>query len=264
MLAFALEPPAKGHQPEIADTAQLIRLIGHSAFASAVLTQFGVSLGASHCSILCVDAAHRSCSIDAASFEGQGAQMAGAAYVGQGFYSHDRAFADPRLPGVPGLLFVQTRDDVPSAEHRRLCYDNLDIAERCSVVARLTDGATVSANFYRCASRGRFTDLDFGSANANAPLLLAALAKHHELLSVRLLRPADADSGRCDAVALLTSRERDVAQMCARGCSAKEIARELGIAVTTVNTLKQRAYQRLGVRRQSELIALLSGTRHYS
>jgi DNA-binding CsgD family transcriptional regulator len=264
MSAFALELSAKEQQSEVVDTAQLIRLIGHSAFASAVLKQFGVTIGAAHCSIVGLDAASRSCSIDAASFEGKGAQMAGAAYVGQGFFSQDRVFAHPRLPSVPGLLYVQSRDDVPSAEYRRLCYDDLDIAERCSVVARLADGATVSANFYRCASLGRFTGENFRSANAQAPLLLAALAKHYEFLSAKSQGANSADSGGRNAVSLLTSRERDVAEMCARGCSAKEIARQLGIAVTTVNTLKQRAYQRLGVHRQSELIALLSGTRHYS
>ncbi|WP_434106194.1 response regulator transcription factor [Paraburkholderia caffeinilytica] len=260
MLTFALDPSVREVRPEVVDPARLIQLIGDPAFAGAVLHQFGATLEASHCSILTLDADSQTCRIEAASFEGEGARRAGAAYVGQGFFTHDKALADPRLPNVLGLLYVLTRDDVLSAEHRRLCYDELDIRERCSIVARLPDGATVSANFYRCSSRGRFSDRDFNSANAQSPLLLAALAKHHQFVTANSQRPAPV----AEPVSLLTSREREVVERCARGSSAKEIARHLGIAVTTVNTLKQRAYQRLGVRRQSELIALLSGTRHYS
>ena len=65
----------------------------------------------------------------------------------------------------------------------------------------------------------------------------------------RLRRTVDA--ARLD---LLTAREREVLDHAARGLHAKEIARELGISVRTVEVHKTRVMAKLGVRNVAELV----------
>jgi RNA polymerase sigma factor (sigma-70 family) len=64
------------------------------------------------------------------------------------------------------------------------------------------------------------------------------------------------ESGR---LALLTAREREVLDHAARGLHAKEIARELGISVRTVEVHKTRLMAKLGVRNIAELVRFALG-----
>lgn len=57
---------------------------------------------------------------------------------------------------------------------------------------------------------------------------------------------------------LLTAREHEVARAAARGATSKEIALDLGVSRRTVDNLLQRAFDKLGVRRRSELPDALS------
>jgi DNA-binding NarL/FixJ family response regulator len=54
----------------------------------------------------------------------------------------------------------------------------------------------------------------------------------------------------------LTPREREVAVLAAQGLSNKEIAKTLGISVKTVKAHLSLVFQKLGVRRRSELAYL--------
>mgnify|MGYP000432101129 FL=1 len=59
--------------------------------------------------------------------------------------------------------------------------------------------------------------------------------------------------------AVLTPRER---QVCARtliGRTARDIGQELGLGTGTVLTYRQRAYQKLGLSRASDLLAAVMG-----
>ena len=53
----------------------------------------------------------------------------------------------------------------------------------------------------------------------------------------------------------LTTREREVLQLIAGGCTSKEIARTLGVSAHTVESHKQRVFRRLGVQNQAQAIA---------
>ena len=58
----------------------------------------------------------------------------------------------------------------------------------------------------------------------------------------------------------LGPREQQVLEKLVNGLSQKEIATELGIGVSTVNTYMQRIYEKLHVRTRREIIALHKGT----
>jgi DNA-binding CsgD family transcriptional regulator len=52
----------------------------------------------------------------------------------------------------------------------------------------------------------------------------------------------------------LSLREREVIGQLMAGRTAKEAAREIGIELTTVRTHQYRAFRRLGIRSQKELL----------
>lgn len=60
---------------------------------------------------------------------------------------------------------------------------------------------------------------------------------------------------KCSAMEPLSDRERSVLELLAAGHLYKEIADELGIAVTTVNTYIRRIYEKLHVRSRAQAVA---------
>jgi DNA-binding NarL/FixJ family response regulator len=57
-----------------------------------------------------------------------------------------------------------------------------------------------------------------------------------------------------DGTAALTGRERDVLVRIAEGWTDTEIAEDLGVSETTVNTHTRRLYKRLGVRGRAQAV----------
>lgn len=63
---------------------------------------------------------------------------------------------------------------------------------------------------------------------------------------------------RSPAAGALSARERHVVDALANGSTQLEVAKILGIAASTVSTLAQRAYRKLGVRNRAELVRALA------
>ena len=55
----------------------------------------------------------------------------------------------------------------------------------------------------------------------------------------------------------ITPRETDVCDCIARGLTTEGVALELGISVSSVKTLRTRAYRKLNIGSKSELFAML-------
>ena len=69
-----------------------------------------------------------------------------------------------------------------------------------------------------------------------------------------LARKADAAEQAAKAADMTTAREREILELLARGLSAREVARELGISERTVNTHVGHIYRRLGVTNRVEAV----------
>jgi DNA-binding CsgD family transcriptional regulator len=80
------------------------------------------------------------------------------------------------------------------------------------------------------------------------------LGSHEKPVAGVLGAPA---AGRRTTV--LSTREREVAEMLARGQSCPEISSALDVSVNTVRTITKRLYAKLGVRRRAELVHWLRG-----
>jgi len=173
----------------------------------------------------------------------------------------DRTLRDERAPTLR-VCHITAREVPP--EHRAKVYEAHGVVERISVVEddeAAGDGSLFAVNFYRHLSQRPLSDAqlaDFGSAGR----LLMALARKHVTLTQQL-PPSAGDAAaalrarlvsRCPA---LTAREVEVCLRLLRGMTQEGIAADLGLAVPTVKTYRNRAFGRLGIHFRSELFALM-------
>ncbi len=233
-----------------ADTSwpALVSQIGRSGFWPAMLDVCQGLAGASAVSLLQWAPGSTPVLLAAASRHGDAARVAGQRYLAQQHHRLDRQLMAPApAPGQIGLCQQQAAQ-LPSAQWRHDCYEAVGLASRVSLL--MTDGHSgcTMLNAYRPADAG----VDDGQA-------LAALGGQAALLAAALQRHLDLTAGApADPLAGLSQRERQVVDTILAGHSAKQAGRTLGLSPTSVATYRQRAFAKLGVRRQVELFGLLS------
>jgi DNA-binding CsgD family transcriptional regulator len=177
----------------------------------------------------------------------------------------DRSFAQTsNASDHAPLLCHLTADEVPE-EHRKKVYEAHGVAERVSVAQTQDDGGVFAINFYRHGHQRAFSDAALDSFNALAPALLALVHKHMAMSPPYGALAANASAhdmetrlrSLCPA---LTGRERAVCVRLLQGMTQDGIASDLGIALPTVKTYRNRAFARLGIHFRNELFArVLSG-----
>ena len=118
------------------------------------------------------------------------------------------------------------------------------------------------ANFYRFAATGRFQDRDVAVLGELADLVAALVRMHdgrHRLAEA--LRQDSALASAARLIALLsdrlTAREQEVLAALLMGTSSEGIGKALGVKPTSVATYRKRAYARLGISSQNELMRIL-------
>ncbi|WP_432445574.1 helix-turn-helix transcriptional regulator [Variovorax paradoxus] len=151
-----------------------------------------------------------------------------------------------------------TAPEVPT-EHRAKVYDAHGVMERVSVVeeepAACEGDALFAVNFYRHTHQRPLSDAQLADFGVAGRLLMALARKHIALtradaaneLGARLLT-------RCPA---LTAQELNVCLRLLRGMTQEGIASDMGLALPTVKTYRNRAFNRLGIHFRSELFALM-------
>ena len=231
-----------------ADTAwpMLVGQIGRSGFCAGLLDVCQALAGASAVSLLHWPAGSAPRLLGAASHQPDAARLAGQRYLAHQHHRLDHQLHTPGLaPRQIGLCHQQAAQ-LPSARWREDCYATVGLASRLSLLLPGDGGCTV-LNAYRPA------DCDVGEAQA-----LQALDRHAALLAALLRRHLELADAHADPLAMLSARERQVVDAILAGHSAKQAGRALGLSPTSVATYRQRAFAKLGVRRQVELFGLLS------
>ncbi|MCA0420857.1 MAG: helix-turn-helix transcriptional regulator [Proteobacteria bacterium] len=135
--------------------------------------------------------------------------------------------------------------DIESSAYRSECYLSVGLSERFSLLQRREAG-TLRLSIYR-RRKESFSESEIDNLVESAPLLMAALWRHYEVT-----KPA---GGR--GAPGLSKRERDVCALVAAGLTSEGIALELGVGINTVLTYRKRAYARLGISSQNELMRIL-------
>ena len=163
---------------------------------------------------------------------------------------HDEEFGDVAFSTLP--------DDISDGSYRRDCYTSVRLRDRFTVM-RKRDGETIRMNFYRGARSGRFEAAAIECIMNSSDLLISLLTKHAAQTApesdklapklcqdrLRLLEPT------------MPRRETEVCAAITLGMTSEAIALELGISVNTVLTYRKRAYARLGISCQNELLRLV-------
>ena len=146
--------------------------------------------------------------------------------------------------------------EINEKSYRRDCYSNLDLVDRFSILRKCNHTMT-RLNLYRSRSSGRFSDAQIGTIIDASNILFALVTKHHDLGQHQ--EPATEAARRRLLLAepALTPRELDVCVGIICGQTSEAIALSLGLSINTVLTYRKRAYSRLGISTQNELVRLL-------
>ena len=144
----------------------------------------------------------------------------------------------------------------------------LNIHERLSVVTRKKDRALLSF-FLRSEKDGPVTEVQLLKYRELLPVAHELIMLRHSIVGSKAFqfKPGTNASSLKERGILsfeaLSKRETQVCDCIIQGQTAAGIALELGIAVTTVNTLKRRAYAKLKITSANQLAAVIinDGTR---
>ena len=147
-------------------------------------------------------------------------------------------------------------DDIDHASYRQYCYGAVNIDNRMTIM-RSVGGRTVRLNFYRGRESGASDD-GIETVVAAGETLIALLARHDSWSAAQRYGREFAYLERLKYVCpSLPKRELEVCALIMRGYSSEAIALQLGIAFNTVLTFRRRAYARLRISSQNELMRLI-------
>lgn len=145
-----------------------------------------------------------------------------------------------------------TPGDVSAPAWRRTVYARMQIEDRLTLVYSAAPGAVFGLNLYRTRRHGPFNAAEIERVRSVAPLVrqvhgsfLAASGFATPVLALRLERVSKLLRER---IPELSPREGEVCARIALGMSADGIAADLRVSVSSVTTLRKRAYAKLRLR----------------
>lgn len=237
----------------------LMRAIGAEDFAAQLMAALGMTLPTSHCTVFSLRGDGRVDAISAASSIGEVATLTTADYMRMGFDKKDvnMVWLSKRKVGGFIKLWIahQMAEQVADEEYRLMCYGQVGIRERLSLLLLSPQGVRVAVNLYRNLSFENFSDDDFSWLKQNAALIGSAVERHMHL--AKRERPAQQMSP--DVVSRLSGRERQLFSLVMSGLTTKAAALSMGVSETTALTYRYRVFRRFGVRSLRELMALSIG-----
>lgn len=166
-----------------------------------------------------------------------------------------------------GVLIRASGDDIRNAPFRQGCYSASTwektgnrMIDRVSIVKRQR-GRYVKLSFHRAEWAGLFSDREIGNIVEVADLLTALVARHDAALPATGAGTRSDHARYVEAVHAvcpqLTEREAEICARIALGISSEGMALDLDISINTVRTYRKRAYTRLNISSQNELMKLV-------
>jgi DNA-binding CsgD family transcriptional regulator len=235
--------------------AQLIEGVGDERFSARLFKATHDSIGCMHINAFAFDQKNR----PALMFAENAGQTTVARQVGERYvqrYWKLDPLRNCRLVGLPGQHIIEiTADDISYADYRHDCYTAPNVRARITV-CEVRPYGMIRLNFYH--------DADFQPAEKSAiansvnllmPLLWRHGRKHFEPL--RRWRESNFESLLGQIAPSLSQREREVCALMAAGLTSERIALKLGVTLNTVLTYRKRAYFRLQISSQNDLLRLL-------
>ncbi|MFM0662918.1 helix-turn-helix transcriptional regulator [Paraburkholderia sediminicola] len=236
--------------------AQLIEEVGDEHFSSRLFQAAFDAIGCVHLSAFAFDPQNRPSLIFA---ENAGpialAREIGRLYVEQYWRMdplRDVCFTELMAIG-PHLAQIGT-DDIRYPDYRHDCYTVANLNARLSICEARTCG-TIRLNFYREAD---FLPAEKSAVADAVGMLMPLLWRHGRDHFAAPRRPGPDFEARLTHLAPnLPRREREVCALIVTGVTSEGIALTLGVSLNTVLTYRKRAYSRLRISSQNELLRLL-------
>lgn len=247
--------------------AQVIDRLGQAGFGAALLDWLHPLLRPAHVTAFRYDSdAQARVVVTASAGGGPAALQSARIYAGSGLARLDRlrtlipARGDA-VEQVPAIVRLR-RDEIADAAYGEQLWDRVGLVDRLSTLA-LTQGQWSALNLYRDTTDGPFGDGDLAHFAALSSLLVALLGRHLAALQpdahdgpAHRLSPEAARTLLGRLPARLSGREREVCALALAGMTRDGIALTLGIAPSSVATLRRRAYDKLAIHSVGELFAL--------
>lgn len=152
---------------------------------------------------------------------------------------------DKKCEGVAALHVM--RDDIPDNAWKRDIYERENLPDRLSFLFAPSPEHRLAVNLYRSAQRGHFTPCELETLLPIGSLIAQVFKSR--LVSSKAFSAATTSEQFEDALharaPLLSAREKAVCARIATGMSVDGIAVDLGVAPSTVMTLRKRAYAKL-------------------
>ena len=240
----------------------LVDAVGRPEFSSALFRLAHKAIGCEHVTAFSLDGSH-SPRVVLAENTGEGRVASAIAQK----YTTRYWRLDPanRVFGLVGAAhdFWGMRiaaSDITDSVYRNHCYKAVGLDHRLSI-SQVRKGRTYRLNFYR--GRGQPFSSEAAARIFNGADMLMALIRRHDAgseVSQGLTKETFMQRLRTIAPRL-PIRELEVTALIAHGLSSQGIALELQISINTVLTYRKRAYSRLHISTQNELMQLLLGTR---
>jgi DNA-binding CsgD family transcriptional regulator len=156
----------------------------------------------------------------------------------------------------PVTAFLYSVSDIPDPAWREQIFISRKLTGRLSFLYSPVPKSLFAINLYRDEREGIFEEADVLRLLGLSPLLKRA---HRNALLMNLaspdqvLRTAEIERALQRTAQQLSLRERQVCARIACGVGADGIAAELQIAVSTVMTLRKRAYAKLSIHGKQQL-----------
>ncbi|QRR34009.1 helix-turn-helix transcriptional regulator [Hydrogenophaga sp. YM1] len=253
----ALPPPDSSRQVQYGALARLVGAIGTDSLGPALAAYLHNLCGADHFAAFHIDAAEltevAACCVEPAHTNRHIVDR----YIGQGGWRLDPAMAAAqRNMEAPRPLLIQS--DLAHSDYAPLRANMYpDISDRLLLCGSV-GGSRFGLSVLREQAHGSFGSGAITMLADNAELLVALLGQHK-----RLGQPVDAGAAlrslpeiECCVAADATLPRRE-AEVCARilyGLSSAGIAIDLEVSEETVKTYRKRAYQRLHIGSERELL----------
>jgi LuxR family transcriptional regulator, activator of tox operons len=249
---------ARAHDPVRVHIQRLIEVVGTPRFESEFIKAMSEATRSEHVTAYAFSP-HAQPRLLFAGSNGAlpAAKMRAVKYLAQ-YWRHDPASLFEDAGNGDAMALRTLPQDIDDSLYRQDCYTSLRITDRFTLMQRNGDH-TYRVNLYRSGRGGRFGQSDVDHIMNSADLLVALLIKHGATNPFNGQKPAlQLFQDRLRLIEPnMPTREAEVCAAIMSGMTSEAIALHLGISVNTVLTYRKRAYGRLKISCQNELLRLI-------
>jgi DNA-binding CsgD family transcriptional regulator len=248
--------PTASRAAQLFGLGELVSELGHSAFPQHLFLEMRKLCGCAHFVALS-SAGPQPIKVLLAANEGAAplARMTAEKYIAH-YWRYDPVNAVLPKLGSADVSAHTTPEDIGPSRYRNDCYSVPQLIERFSLL-RCRHRVTTRIHVYRDKAAGRFSNSEIAAVRDVSSLLFALIAKHSEISD----RAGASESEIRRRISMLApdmpKREADVCVGIVSGRTSEAIALNLNISINTVLTYRKRAYARLSISSQNELLRLV-------